>query len=251
MPGERVLIIGGTRDGRLLAAAVMAAGFEPVTSMAGVTKAPVLPPGTVHIGGFGGAQGLARYLSEAKIRAVIDAAHPFAVQISGNVAKAAAQTGVPHLHFDRPEWTPGPQDRWIAAKDAAEAAAVLEPQSRVLLTIGTRGLGEFFRRGDVTGIVRMIEQPERPIPSGWSLLQARPPFRLEDEIALLEAESIGVLVTKNSGGPADAKLSAARLLGLPVVMIARPAKPQAVRVSAIDEAVAWLARVVGAGPLPR
>ena len=45
--------------------------------------------------------------------------------------------------------------------------------------------------------------------------------------------------------------SAARLLGLPVVMIARPAKPQAARVSAIDEAVAWLARVVGAGPLPR
>ena len=111
MPGERVLIIGGTRDGRLLAAAVMAAGFAPVTSMAGITKAPVLPPGRVHIGGFGGAEGLARYLSEAKIRAVIDAAHPFAVQISGNVAKAAAQTGVPHLHFDRPEWTPGPRSR--------------------------------------------------------------------------------------------------------------------------------------------
>jgi precorrin-6A/cobalt-precorrin-6A reductase len=60
-----------------------------------------------------------------------------------------------------------------------------------------------------------------------------------------------VLVTKNSGGPADAKLSAARLLGLPVMMIARPVKPPAARASTIDEAVAWLARVVGAGPLPR
>jgi precorrin-6A/cobalt-precorrin-6A reductase len=247
MPGERVLIIGGTRDGRLLAAAVMAAGFWPVTSIAGITQAPLLPPGAVRIGGFGGAHGLAAFLAEVKIRAIIDAAHPFALQISGNAAQAAAMTGVPLVQFERPAWTPGPQDRWIAAKDDGEAAAVVLPDSRVLLTIGRRGLKEFFRRRDLTGIVRMIEPPATPIPGGWELLQARPPFRLEDEIALMRSAAISVLVTKNSGGAADAKLAAARMLELPVLMIARPEKPAAARTSSIEEAVAWLRGVFGEG----
>lgn len=245
MPGERVLIIGGTRDGRLLADALIAAGFEPVTSMAGVTEAPLLPAGAVRIGSFGGAEGLAAYVGEANIRAIIDAAHPFALRISSNSARAAAIAGVPRLHFDRPPWSPGPQDRWTLVKDAAEAAARLMPESRVLLTIGARGMAEFFRRPDLTGIVRTIERPATAIPGGWRLLQARPPFALEDEIALMTAGSVTVLVTKNSGGPGDAKLAAARKLGLPVVMIARPEKPEGARASSIEEAVAWLRRVVG------
>jgi precorrin-6A/cobalt-precorrin-6A reductase len=245
MPGERVLIIGGTRDGRLLATALIAAGFEPVTSMAGVTRTPSLPQGAVRIGGFGGAEGLAAYVAEAKIGAIIDAAHPFAVQISGNASRAAELAGVPLLHFERPPWVAGAHDRWIAVGNAAAAAAVLAPGARVLLTIGTRGLADFFSRGDVTGIVRMIEAPRVSIPSGWTLLQARPPFALEDEIGLMKREAIGVLVTKNSGGPADAKLEAARLLGLPVVMIARPGKPAATRAYSVDEAIGWLRGVMG------
>jgi precorrin-6A/cobalt-precorrin-6A reductase len=245
MPGERVLIIGGTSDGRLLATALIAAGYEPVTSMAGVTRAPLLPQGAVRVGGFGGAKGLAAYIAQAKIRAIIDAAHPFAVQISSNASRAADMAGVPLLHFDRPPWIAGREDRWIAVANAAAAAAALAMGARVLLTIGTRGLAEFFRRDDVTGIVRMIEAPRVPIPSGWTLLQARPPFALEDEIALMRREAISVLVTKNSGGSADGKLAAARMLGVPVIMIARPEKPAAVRASSIDEAVAWVRGVMG------
>jgi precorrin-6A/cobalt-precorrin-6A reductase len=246
MPGERVLIIGGTRDARLLATALIAAGFEPVTSLAGVTREPALPQGAVRIGGFGGAEGLAAYVAEAKIRAIIDAAHPFAVRISGNASRAADLAGVPLLHFERPPWVAGPEDRWIAVGDGKEAAAVLAPGSRVLLTIGTRGLADFFGREDVTGVVRMIEAPRSPLPTGWTLLQARPPFALEDEIALMKREAIGVLVTKNSGGPADAKIEAARLLGLPVVMIDRPPKPIAVRASSVEDVIAWLRAVMGA-----
>ncbi len=247
MPGERVLIIGGTRDARLLASALIAAGFEPVTSMAGVTREPALPQGAVRIGGFGGHEGIAAYVAEAKIGAIIDAAHPFAVRISNNANRAAALACVPYLHVERPPWVAAPDDRWIAVGDGAQAAAVLAPGARVLLTIGTRGLGDFFRRDDVTGIVRMIEAPRSPLPSGWTLLQARPPFAVEDEVALMRREAISVLVTKNSGGPADAKLAAARLLGVPVVMIARPAKPTTVRASSVGEAVAWLRRVTGEG----
>jgi precorrin-6A/cobalt-precorrin-6A reductase len=245
MPDERVLIIGGTRDARLLAAALIAAGFEPVTSLAGVTRKPALPQGVLRLGSFGGHEGIAAYVAEAGIGAIIDAAHPFAVRISDNANRAAALAGVPYLGFERPPWVAGAQDRWIAVDTASEAAAALEQGARVLLTIGRRDLDEFFGRKDLTGIVRMIEPPASPLPSGWSLLQARPPFAVDDELALMRREAIGTLVTKNSGGPADAKLAAARALGLPVVMIARPPKPAAVRASTIEEAVAWLRGVMG------
>ena len=245
MPGERVLIIGGTRDARRLATALIAAGFEPVTSMAGVTREPAMTQGTVRIGGFGGHEGIVAYLAEARIVAIIDAAHPFAVRISDNACRAAALTGVPYLSLERPPWGAGAEDRWIAVDNAAQAAAALDPGARVLLTIGRRGLAEFFSRKDVTGVVRMIEPLGAPLPRGWTLLAARPPFAVEDELALMRREGISVLVTKNSGGPADAKLAAARLLGLPVVMIARPPKPAAARASSVEEAVAWLRGVVG------
>ena len=97
----------------------------------------------------------------------------------------------------------------------------------------------------MTGIARMIEPPPSALPRGWTLLQARPPFSLESEIALMQRGAISVLVTKNSGGPVEAKLAAARLLGLPIVMIARPPKPAAVRASSVAEAVDWLKGVVG------
>ena len=245
MPGRRVLIIGGTRDGRLLATAVIAAGYKPVTSLAGVTREPALPEGGLRIGGFGGHEGIAAYLAEARIGAIIDAAHPFAVRISDNASRAAALAGVPYLGFERPPWVAGPRDRWIAVNTAREAAAALGRGARVLLTIGRRGLDAFFDRKDLTGIVRMIEPPPSPLPSGWILLQARPPFAVEDEAALMRREAVDVLVTKNSGGPADAKLAAARLLGLPVVMISRPSKPAGSRASSVEEAVAWLRRVLG------
>ena len=106
MPGERVLIIGGTHDARLLATALIAAGFEPVTSMAGVTREPALPQGAVRVGGFEHA-GIAAYIAEARIGAIIDAAHPFAVRISDNASRAAALACVPYLHFERPPWVAG------------------------------------------------------------------------------------------------------------------------------------------------
>jgi precorrin-6A/cobalt-precorrin-6A reductase len=70
-------------------------------------------------------------------------------------------------------------------------------------------------------------------------VQARPPFTVEDEIALMRREGVSVLVTKNAGGNATrAKLDAARHLGLPVIMVARPAKPPARRWRRVEEMVA-------------
>ena len=227
MRSDRILILGGTRDARQLAEALVDGGYNPITSLAGVTEQPVLPPGDVRVGGFGGVAGLKSYLENNGIRLVIDATHPFAAQMSANAFEACRSTDVLLLRLERKPWLPGEDDRWSLVSSSSEAAASLPSDARVLLTTGRKDLEPFFARGDISGIARMIEEPPSNPPANWVILRERPPFTIEDESKLLAENAITHLVTKNAGGSAtEAKLHAARDMGIPVIMVARPAKPE-------------------------
>lgn len=226
MRSDRILILGGTRDARQLAEELVAGGYNPITSLAGVTEQPVLPPGDVRVGGFGGVAGLKSYLENNGIRLVIDATHPFAARISAHAFEACRSTGVLLLRFERKPWMPVEGDCWTMVSSSAEAAAALPSGARVLLTTGRKDLVPFFARDDISGIARMIEEPPSSPPANWVILRERPPFAVEDEAKLLAENAITHLVTKNAGGSAtEAKLQAARDMGIPVIMVARPAKP--------------------------
>lgn len=225
MPGERILILGGTRDARQIAAALVGEGYRVITSLAGVTENPVLPPGEVRRGGFGGVAGLAAYLEAERIALVVDATHPFAAQMSGQAHEACGLKHVPLFRFERPAWRACEGDRWTEVKTAGEAVGLLPAGARALVTIGRKEIAPFFQRSDISGIARMIEPPLRDAPPGWEILLERPPFTPESEAELMSRNAITHLVTKNAGGGAtEAKLGAARQLGIPVVMITRPAK---------------------------
>ena len=227
MPRKRILILGGTSDARKLAVELIAAGHEAVTSLAGVTHAPVVPDGEIRVGGFGGEEGLYAYLKSGGFAALADATHPFAAQISQHGFSAALRAGVPYLRLEREPWVLAPGDRWIGVASIAGAVNALPSQARIMLTIGRKEIAPFLSRNDISGVARMIEAPPLPMPPHWHLIQARPPFSFEDECSLLVEHHISHLVTKNAGGPqTEAKLQAARELSLPVVMIARPVKPK-------------------------
>jgi len=227
MPRDRILILGGTRDGREIAAALVAAGRNVITSLAGVTSQPILPAGDLRRGGFGGASGLQSYLENEGIALVIDATHPFAAQMSHQAFEACQRCGVLLLRFERKPWEPNAEDDWTVVGSAAEAAAALPPGARVLLTTGRKDLEFFLARPDLSGIARMIEEPPMQPPSGWRVLRERPPFTVAGEAALMSENAISHLVTKNAGGSAtEAKLEAAREGRIPVLMIARPVKPE-------------------------
>jgi precorrin-6A/cobalt-precorrin-6A reductase len=71
---------------------------------------------------------------------------------------------------------------------------------------------------------------------------ARGPFDEHDEERLMREHRVDTLVTKNSGGDAAAgKLAAARTLGLPVVMVDRPAAPGGPLADNVQDALAWIA----------
>jgi precorrin-6A/cobalt-precorrin-6A reductase len=242
----KLLILGGTAEAVELATACAARPvLEVISSLAGRTRVPGLPPGEVRIGGFGGTEGLARFLVERGIDQVIDATHPFAAQMGAHAEQACREAGVPRLRLLRPPWVPVPGDRWIEVADCAEGAPRLpELGRRVFLTVGRRDL-DAFAQLDLWFLVRTIEPPGvLPLRQGqW--LAGRGPFAVEDELALLRTHAIEVLVTKASGGGATyAKLVAARHLGLPVLMVRRPPPPSGPVVDSVAAALAWLAGCV-------
>ncbi|QLY34556.1 cobalt-precorrin-6A reductase [Nocardia huaxiensis] len=239
----KILILGGTREARNLAdIASGERGFDIVSSLAGRVREPVLPVGEVRIGGFGGVSGLRDWLADNGIDVVIDATHPFAGGISANAAAAAARSGLPVLHVRRPGWTERAGDRWIRVPDLAAAAERLAGLGdRVFLTIGRQGVAA-FAASDAWFLIRAIDPPAAAMPARAELLLARGPFSVAEESALLAGRRIDVLVTKDSGGAlTEAKLTAARALALPVVMIDRPPLPEGAEVvDSVAAAMIWL-----------
>ena len=240
----RVLILGGTTEARgLVERLVGRADCDVISSLAGRVANPRLPTGQVRIGGFGGATGLASWIDREGIRAVIDATHPFAATISWNAAAAAAASHVPLLALRRAAWVPGEDDQWHGAASLEDAALMLPDLGhRHFLTIGRQGVSCFADVRDAWFLVRSVDPPEEPTPPQMELLLDRGPYSMDAEIALMRARTVDTVITKNSGGEATAaKLAGARELGLPVVMLQRPATPVGVpEVSDVPGAVEWV-----------
>jgi precorrin-6A/cobalt-precorrin-6A reductase len=243
---KRILILGGTQEGYALAERLAdVAGLEIISSLAGRTQSPRRPKGQMRSGGFGGAEGLARYLRSEKIAYLVNATHPFADQISANAAAAADAAGVPLLRLLRPGWTAQAEDRWIMAGDMAEAAELCRREGgRIFLTTGSGDLDAFAEIRNAHFVVRVVDAPEIMPLHDYTTITARGPFSLADELALMSEHHVNLLVTKNSGGGATyAKLDAARKLRLPVIMVERPAialEPRSPVAEDVEAAVAHL-----------
>jgi precorrin-6A/cobalt-precorrin-6A reductase len=227
----KILILAGTNDARLLANRLVQDGYDVTSSFAGVTKDPILPEGKIRVGGFGGVEGMRRYLAEAKIDLLVDATHPFAAIISRHAAEACGKL----WRLQRPQWVAQEGDIWITVVNIQTAVSALPFEARPLLTIGRKEMAAFVSRPDLSGVARMIEPLAEPLPSNWVQVLARPPFTVHDELSLMQNHNITHLVTKNAGGSETvAKLEAARQLQLPVIMIERPHKPDAETFESID-----------------
>ncbi|GAB23543.1 MAG TPA: cobalt-precorrin-6A reductase [Gordonia polyisoprenivorans] len=243
-PGrDCVLILGGTAEARDLAADLHHDGIEIVSSLAGRVARPRLPVGAVRIGGFGGVDGLSRWLQDNHVRAVVDATHPFAATITAHAVTACAVTDTPLLRLRREPWVARAGDHWTQVPDiGAAAVAVSGHDGRILLTTGRQDADAF---AGVTGawfLIRVVDPPTGRLPAHHAILRSRGPYHLDAERKLLQENRIDTLVTKNSGGALTRpKLDAAAELGVRVIMVERPAEPLGVTaVGDVVSAAAWV-----------
>jgi precorrin-6A/cobalt-precorrin-6A reductase len=238
----RILLLGGTTEASDLARVFAAAGLDAVFSYAGRTANPVAQPIPTRVGGFGGIAGLHAYLQAENISHVIDATHPFAAQMSRNALAACDAANLPILAFERPVWQATAGDRWVHVADMAGAVAALpEARARVFLAIGKQNLEGFAAKPQHHYLLRLVDAPDlMPLPDATAVI-ARGPFTEAGDRALLQSHSISHIVAKNAGGSgAQAKLAAARVLGLAVIMIDRPALPVRPIAGSVAQVMAWL-----------
>lgn len=238
---HRILILGGTTEARQLAERLAARGDLAVTvSLAGRVKAIVPHPVPIRVGGFGGAAGLAAYLTAERVDLLIDATHPFADQISRNAVRAAGEAGVPMFALRRAPWTKVPGDRWHEVGDVEAAVAALGVEHRrVFLALGRQEVDAFAAAPAHFYLVRSIDPIEQQELPEAVYVEGRGPFDEAHERALMEAHRIDTLIARNSGGAAGyGKIAAARALGMEVMLIRPPEAGAAPTVGSVEAALA-------------
>lgn len=219
------------------------ANISGIVSFAGRVDRPVRQPLPQRIGGFGGVHGLASYLTETQVTHVVDATHPFAARMSKNAIAACAQRNVPMVALSRRAWRPQQGDTWHHVDDIAAAVSALNrPAARVMLAVGRMHLAEFAPNLHHFYLLRLVDPPRAPLPfENAKVIVSRGPFTHSGDLNLMRKHNIDLVVSKNSGGTgAYAKITAARALNLPVIMIERPTMPDRIEFGRPDEILAWI-----------
>ncbi|ROL83221.1 cobalt-precorrin-6A reductase [Pseudomonas protegens] len=233
----RILLLGGVTEALAIARTL---GPTHIYSLAGVGRVPTDLNCQVRVGGYGGAEGLARFIREERIGLLLDATHPYAAQISANAQAAAQLAGIPCWALRRPAWQPQPGDDWREITDWPHLVQALNPFKRPLFTLGREPLQHLdeIPAGQFWTLRALDAYPGNP---RCEVIGARGPFLIEDERALFERRQIDVLISKNSGSSAtEPKLEVARERGIPVLVLKRPELPE------VDRRFASVAEVLSA-----
>lgn len=241
----KVLILGGTTEGRILARGLSELGHRVTVSVA-------TPLGAEELEGMEGLElWMGRKDEEALEQAVgafdrcVDATHPYALLASANIRCACGKAGVPLLRLLRPE---SRAEGVLWADSCPEAARLLAGrEGNILLTTGAKELGAFGALPKERLFVRVLPCRESleacealGIPHR-NILALQGPFTQKMNEAMLEQYRISWLVTKDGGeaGGFPQKLSAARALGVKVVLVRRPRERGMTMEEVLKEAAVW------------
>ncbi|WP_299789133.1 precorrin-6A/cobalt-precorrin-6A reductase [uncultured Marivita sp.] len=174
--------------------------------------------------------------------AIIIAPHPCDVDTLRLGAQLAKLSDLPKLTLSRPAWRPTRLDRWVTVRSAKEAAAVIPAGARVLVTLGRPALRDLRAMRNAHLFVRQLNiHSEAFSLKHGRYLHGVAPFTIAQEIALMRTFRIDAVLTRNAGGPGGwPKIAAARALGLPVYMVARPRVDTGPVATSVEAALDWL-----------
>jgi precorrin-6A/cobalt-precorrin-6A reductase len=249
-------LIGGTQESAQLAIALLQVGLPctiTVTTESARSLYPNSPLLQVWVGKLSDEQ-LQMFFQHQHICAVLDASHPFAVEISQLAIAASERFQIPYLRYERGvgDWVLGVGNNAIGVEsfEALLATNALENQ-RVLLTVGYRPLSLFQAWQDRGALFARILPSaialNAALAAGFSpdrLIALRPPISIELERALWQQWQISMVVTKASGlaGGEDVKRTVAHELGVKLVVVERPAIAYPHQTSTLETAIEFCQR---------
>lgn len=263
-PRKRIWLVGGTAESAQLANAIAQANLPCIVSVTTTAAKSLYPEASelqVLVGKFQLEQ-LEQFLQAENIVAVLDASHPYAVEISKLAIAAAMGLQIPYLRFERPQLEINvPPHGPITTLDSFEALLAKDYlQGRVLLTVGYKPLSLFTAwQNQATLFARILPSLaalEAALAAKFPaerLLAMRPPVPREIERALWQHWQISTVVTKASGQPGgeDSKRAIAAELGVRLIVIQRPQLSYPQQTSDLAAALAFCCQHVGIQGLNR
>ena len=249
----KVLILGGTADGRKMAVALTELGVPVIYSVAGLVRKPEMDC-EILVGGFSALGGLTAFCQARDVQLIIDITHPFAAKMSDSAVQTAHELAIPCWRFHRLDWPKQQDDHWHEFRDWFALIAQAQRYQRVFVSAGRISQQDLDSLSQACELVvlRTAVKPELVLADNVVWVHAIGPFELTDERVLFQQYQIDCLISKNSGGAATyAKLIAAREAKIPVLMHQRPtlakANQQFTEPAACISAVqAWLSSYLSA-----
>jgi precorrin-6A/cobalt-precorrin-6A reductase len=238
----KILILGGIAESKHLATQLIHQQHTVIYSIVGLVRTPELAC-EIHIGGFSsnginGSLGLANYCQSHNIELLIDATHPYAVDISANAVTAAKIVDISCWRYSRPGWDESKYPNWHYYDEWDDLAPQIERYQKPFFTIGASVLHYSDRRPqNQQWVMRCVKQQAEI--DGITQIHAIGPFYYADELTLMQKHRVDALISKDSGCSRVAeKLDAALTLNIPVYVQRRPKLAQAEQsFSQIDDLV--------------
>ncbi len=225
-------LIGGTGDSVSIVEMIKDHCFPLIITVTTSTAANLYPTNwliQLKIGKLD-TVGIQQLCQQETIKGIIDASHPFAVNISQNVIKVAKGEGIPYLRYERPSLTHNSYPIYLDSFEDLFTGNYLK-NKRVLLTIGCQNLSQYKSWHEqallYTRILPKLSSLKMALDAGFSesqIIALRPPISLELERTLWQQWDINLVVTKASGkqGGEDIKIKVAQELNIPLIVIKRP-----------------------------
>ena len=241
----QILIFGGTTEGRRAAELLLGKGVPCTVSVATQYGEEVLQPHplmTIHTGRLD-RSGMARMMREERYLCVIDATHPYAQIVSGEIEAACGETGLPYLRLIREETGTGNPARTsgdgtcVYVRDVAQAGAFLASvPGRILVTTGSKELVQFAKAlGDPSRITARVLPAQESLHActeaglaGKQIIAMQGPFDTEMNRAQICYAGASWILTKETGaaGGYPEKIEAARMCGIRAVVIRKPSEQE-------------------------
>lgn len=227
-----LLIFGGTTEGRELAQFCCESGISTAVSVATEYGGGLLPQHKdIHVftGRLDNAE-MAVLIKRIDCRAVIDATHPYATEVTENIKLACAETGTPYHRLLRSNMS---LEGCIGAADMNEVTELLSRcGGNILSTLGSKELPKLTAVKDFRERVWARVLPAENIVGfctslGFAaehIIAEKGPFTVEQNIEHIKLSGAEMLLTKESGaaGGFPEKLKAAGICGIRAIVLMRP-----------------------------